>query len=125
MIENARRPLWMRTFAYYWANTGSSQDKKRSIEQEYMYLKKNKDEKVEKTETPDWLKGFVNDDKIETIATMLKGQTPILVTGDSSRNKFQVMPGGGYVTFEIKLPKNWNELVKPLGYEPIENFFLK
>lgn len=125
LIENARRPLWMRTFAYYWANTGSSQDKKRSIEQEYMYLKKNKDEKVEKTETPDWLKGFVNDDKIETIATMLKGQTPILVTGDSSRNKFQVMPGGGYVTFEIKLPKNWNELVKPLGYEPIENFFLK
>ena len=35
------------------------------------------------------------------------------------------MPGGGFVTTEIKLPKNWNELVAPLGYQPIENFYLK
>ena len=34
------------------------------------------------------------------------------------------MPGGGFVTNEIKLPENWNELVAPLGYEPIENFYL-
>ena len=33
------------------------------------------------------------------------------------------MPGGGFVTNEIKLPENWNELVAPLGYEPIENFY--
>ena len=48
-----------------------------------------------------------------------------LVTGDANRNKVQVMPGGGFVTTEIRLPKNWNELVSPLGYEPIENFYLK
>ena len=34
------------------------------------------------------------------------------------------MPGGGFVTNEIKLPENWNELVAPLGYEPIEHFYI-
>lgn len=28
------------------------------------------------------------------------------------------------VTNEIKLPEKWNELVAPLGYEPIENFYI-
>lgn len=60
-----------------------------------------------------------------TIATMNKGDTAFLVTGDANRNKVQVMPGGGFVTTEIKLPENWNELVEPLGYEPIEKFYLK
>lgn len=124
LIDTARRPLWMRTFAYYWANTGSSQHDKRTIDQEYNYLKNNSDEMAKLTDTPEWMKGFVQDDKIMTIATMKQGQTPMLVTGDSSRNKFQIMPGGGYVTVEIKLPENWNDLVKPLGYEPIENFYL-
>lgn len=109
---------------YYWANTGSKQDDKRTIEQEYYYLKNNTDEKAALTDTPEWMKGVVSDDKIMTIATMNKGQTPMLITGDASRNKFQVMPGGGYVTFEIELPDNWNELVTPLGYEPIEKFYL-
>lgn len=125
LIATARRPLWMRTFAYYWANTGSSQHDKRTIEQEYNYLKNKTDENVAMTDTPEWMKGFVDDDKIMTIATMKKGQTPLLITGDASRNKFQVMPGGGYVTVEIKLPENWNDLVKPLGYEPIEKFYLE
>ncbi len=124
LIKTARRPLWMRTFAYCWANTGSKQDDKRTIEQEYYYLKNNTDEKAALTDTPEWMKGVVSDDKIMTIATMNKGQTPMLITGDASRNKFQVMPGGGYVTFEIELPDNWNELVTPLGYEPIEKFYL-
>ncbi len=125
LIENARRPLWMRTCAYYWANTGSRQDQKRSFNSEYHYLLQKEDEKAELTPTPFWLKGIVKDEKIMTIATMNKGQTPLLVTGDSARNKFQVMPGGGYATVEIKLPKNWNELVEPLGYGKIEEFWLK
>ena len=29
------------------------------------------------------------------------------------------------MTTEIKLPENWNALVEPLGYEPIEKFYLK
>jgi hypothetical protein len=125
LIATARRPLWMRTFANYWANTGSQQITKRTIEQHYQMLLEDAAEKAELTDTPEWLRGFVDDAQIMTIATMLKGQTPLLITGDSDRNKFMTLPGGGYVTIGIDLPGNWNELVAGEGYEPIENFYLK
>lgn len=124
LIETARRPLALRAYALYWANTGSQQNNLMSFEDEYRKLIKDKDEKVSMTPVPDWYKSIIDDEKIATYACMNKGETPILVTGDSSRNKIQTMPGGGYVTTEIKLPENWNELVEPLGYEPIENFYL-
>ncbi|WP_407429592.1 hypothetical protein [Treponema sp.] len=125
LIETARRPLALRTYAHYWANTGSKQYTRRSFEEQYEMLLKDEDEQAALTPTPEWLKPVVGDEKIMTIATMNKGDTAFLVTGDENRNKFQVMPGGGFVTTEIKLPENWNELVAPLGYEPIENFYLK
>lgn len=124
LIEAARRPLALRTYAHYWANTGSQQDKRRTLEQHYEMLKKDNAEQVELTPVPEWYRGLIKEEKIETIACMNKGETPILVTGDSARNKIQTLPGGGYVTTEIKLPANWNELVAPLGYEPIEKFYL-
>ncbi|MCR4683745.1 MAG: hypothetical protein K5647_10485 [Clostridiales bacterium] len=125
LIATARRPLWMRTFANYWANTGSQQFDRRTIEEHYQMLLEDASEKAELTDTPEWLRGFVDDAQIMTIATMLKGQTLLLITGDSDRNKFMTLPGGGYVTIEIDLPGNWNELVAGEGYEPIENFYLK
>ena len=124
LIENARRPLWMRAYANYWANTGSTQFDKRTLEEHFQMLLADGDERAALTETPDWLKGLTDDEMIYTIATMLKGQTPILVTGDADRNKFQVMPGGGYATVKIRLPENWDELIAPMGYEPLENFYL-
>ncbi len=90
-----------------------------------VYLLRDPDEQAALTDTPDWLKGIVSEPQIETIATMIKGQTPLLVVGDADRNKFQVMPGGGYVTAEIKLPENWDELVAPLGYEPLSSFYIE
>ena len=125
LIETARRPLALRTYAHYWANTGSQQYKRRSFDEHYEMLKKDEAEQAEMTPTPEWYKPIVDENEIMTIATMNKGDTAFLVTGDANRNKVQVMPGGGFVTTEIKLPKNWNELVAPLGYEPIENFYLK
>ena len=125
LIETARRPLALRTYAHYWANTGSQQYKRRSFDEHYDMLKKDDAEQAALTPTPEWLKPIVDENEIMTIATMNKGDTAFLVTGDANRNKVQVMPGGGFVTTEIKLPKNWNELVEPLGYEPIENFYLK
>lgn len=125
LIETARRPLWMRTYAHYWANTGSQQFDKRTIEEHYQMLMRDQAEQAKMTDTPEWLKGIVEAEKIMTIATMNQGQTPLLVTGDSDRNKFQVMPGGGYVTREIRLPENWDELVAPLGYEPLSSFYLQ
>ncbi len=62
--------------------------------------------------------------EIETVATMVKGNTDIIITGDSSRNKTQVMPGGISISKEIKLSDNWNALVTSINYNPIESFYL-
>ena len=37
---------------------------------------------------------------------------------------FMVLPGGGYVTIEIRLPENWDALIAPMGYEPLSHFVL-
>lgn len=124
LIATARRPLYMRAYASYYANTGSQQTDKYSFRQYYGMLRRDKDEQAALTDVPAWLEDVVSDDEIWTIATMNKGQTPLLVTGDADRNKFQVMPGGGYVTMVIRLPDNWNALVVPLGYEPLESYYL-
>lgn len=125
LIATARRPVIERAYALYYANTGSKQD---TIPFEEYYakileeLKQTSDAKL--TATPEWLKGSGIPDEMWTFATMQKGETPFIVTGDTSRNKFQVMPGGGYATVEIKLPDNWDELLAPLGYEPLARFYL-
>lgn len=124
LIQFARRPLWMRTYAHYWANTGSQQDNRRTIQEHYKMLIGTEAEQAAMTDTPPWLRGIVKEQQIMTIAAMNKGQTPMLVLGDADRNKFQILPGGGYVTVKIELPENWDELVTPLGYEPLENFYL-
>ena len=48
----------------------------------------------------------------------------LLIAGDSARNKFMVLPGGGYITIEIKLPNQWDDLIAPMGYEPLNRFEL-
>ena len=125
LIATARRPLALRAYAHYWANTGSQQFRRRSFGEHCDMLAKNEAEQAARTPVPEWLKPLTSDDEMMTVATMKKGETALLVVGDASRNKVQVVPGGDYVTTEIRLPKNWNELVAPLGYEPIETFYLE
>jgi len=48
-----------------------------------------------------------------------------LVTGDPSRNKELCVPGGGFATVKIRLPKEWDQLMAERGYEPLEKFRLK
>lgn len=60
-----------------------------------------------------------------TVPTMQRGMTAFLITGDAARNKVQTMPGGGYATVKIELPKNWDLLMEELGYTPLKEFFLK
>ncbi len=122
LITTARRPLFMRAYANYWANTGSVQSEKYTFEEYYRHLMRSEEEHALQTEVPAWLSGVVSQDKIWTIATMNKGQTPLLITGDSARNKFMVLPGGGYIMIEIKLPDQWDILVAPMGYEPLSHF---
>lgn len=128
LIDAARRPLWLRAYALYYANTGSRQDDI-PFDEYYEKLKNEATQKyteqAEITDPPDWYKGLLPEETlIWTIPTMNKGETKIIVTGDDVRNKVQVMPGGGYATAEIRLPDNWDELVAPMGYEPLASFRL-
>ena len=98
LVQTARRPLWLRVFANYWANTGSFQYLTHSIEEHYQQLLNDPEEQAAMTAVPPWLSMlFPGMSEIMTVATMNPGQTPVLVCGDNSRNKAQVMPGGGYV----------------------------
>ncbi|MBQ6233889.1 MAG: hypothetical protein IJJ80_10340 [Clostridia bacterium] len=124
LIETARRPLYMRTYANYWANTGSVQSDKYTFEEYYRRLIHTDAEQAAMTDTPEWLKGVTKQKQIWTIAAMNPGETAMLIAGDRARNKFMVLPGGGYVTFEILLPDDWDNLVAPMGYEPLSRFKL-
>ena len=59
-----------------------------------------------------------------TIPTMQRGMTAFIITGDAARNKVQTMPGGGYATVQIELPRNWDKLMTELGYQPLKEFYL-
>ena len=65
-----------------------------------------------------------SESSIQTIATMTKGETVFLITGDTARNKVQVMPGGGYSTVRVQVPERWDQLAKEKGYMPLNSFFL-
>ena len=124
LIATARRPLYMRAYANYWANTGSVQSDKYTFEEYYRRLLRDSSEQAAETDVPSWLKGVVRQQRIWTVATMNRGETAFLIAGDSARNKFMVLPGGGYSTIEIRLPENWDVLIAPMGYEPLEHFLL-
>lgn len=121
LVENARRPLWMRAYAYYYANTGGALTK--SFDTVYNELKRTASEDAKTTASPPWMNGITYSE-IDTVAAMIKGNTDIIVTGDGSRNKVQVMPGGISVTREVKLSDNWNELVTSVTYPQIDSYIL-
>ena len=73
--------------------------------------------------TPAWYDSA--DSQLLTIPTMKPGMTAFLVTGDAARNKVQTMPGGGYATVRIELPKHWDRLMENLGYPPLSVCFLR
>jgi hypothetical protein len=123
LIKTARRPAHMRAYANYWANPGSQQFDRHTFAQHLAHIIRK--EKAEPTNLPPWFPPQLNGEtKVQTVAVMEAGMTPILVTGDRNRNKVQVMPGGAYVTLPIELPKNWDALMKELGYPPLISFYL-
>ena len=74
------------------------------------------------TPTPQWYDSPEGEQL--TIPTMKRGMTAFIITGDAARNKVQTMPGGGYATIQIELPRNWNKLMEELGYKPLKEFYL-
>jgi len=121
LIKNARRPLWMRAYAYYYANTCGALTK--SFADVYDELKSAEAEDAKTTASPAWMNGITYSN-IDTVATMTKGNTDIIITGDSSRNKTQVMPGGVAVTQSVELPSAWDELMTSMSYQPLSSFYL-
>lgn len=99
LIKHSRRPLKERAFANYYANPGGSKDNgEHNLRQYTGYLKRT--EEAELTPTPEWYDS--SEATLLTIPTMEPGMTAIIITGDASRNKVQIMPGGGYATEKIE-----------------------
>ena len=121
LINLSRRPLQERAFANYYANPGGAKDGGQHTLKQYTgHLRRT--EQAQMTVAPAW--HDTDAQQIETIPTMRKNMTVFLVTGDAARNKIQTMPGGGYSTVEIELPKNWDQLMKAAGYQPFKEFCL-
>lgn len=122
LIEVSRRPLRERVFANYYANPGGAKDGgTHNIRQYTGHLRRT--EGAQTTPTPEWYD--TPEDYIETIPTMQQGMTQFLITGDNSRNKLQTMPGGGYSTIKIELPRNWDTLMNELGYQALKTFYIE
>lgn len=118
----ARRPVKERAFANYYANPGSEKDGgEHTLKQYSSHIQKT--EKASMTNTPPWYDSQAK--QLLTIPTMRPNATAYIITGDAARNKVQTMPGGGCATERIELPRNWDTLMEELGYEPLQNFYLK
>ena len=130
LINTARRPLWMRTYAHYWANTGSKIHLNTTFDQHYNDIKKGlSTENVERdfvsqTPAPEWLKNIVPFETIDTTQTIEANNTGFVITGGDISSQIQVMPGGDTCSFNVNLPRNWDSLVANEGYNPIGNYYL-
>jgi len=122
LIESSRRPVKERAFANYYANPGGAKDGgQHNLRQYQGHIRK--DEGGEMTPTPAWYDSPEAEQM--TIPTMKRGMTAFIITGDAARNKVQTMPGGGYATIKIDLPRNWDSLMANLGYAPLSEFILR
>lgn len=123
IVKTSRIPLGERAFANYWGNPGSAFDPdthpvsrhERRIEYS---------ENAEETQTPPWL-AWTGIESIMTVPAIERGKSAFLVTGDPSRNKELCVPGGGFATIKIALPKAWDSLMAERGYKPLADFTLK
>ena len=121
LVNNSRRPAYERAFANYYANAGGRKDGGEHSFQQYLrYIIST--ESGDETPTPVWYD--TKSETMTTVPTMQKGTTAFLITGDSSRNKVQTMPGGGFSTISIDLPANWDSLMSAKGYPALKDFYL-
>ena len=122
MVKSARIPLGERAFANYWGNPGSAFDPaKHPLTGHERRIASAENAKV--TSTPPWL-GWTGIDSVPTIPAMERDKSAILVTGDPARNKELCVPGGGFATIKIVLPKAWDSLMADRGYRPLSDFML-
>ena len=118
----ARIPLGQRTFANYWGNPGSAFDPEK-YPSAWHERRIRQNEGAAWTDTPPWL-NWTGADEMETVPAMAPGKSAFIVTGDPSRNKSLCVPGGGFATVKIVLPKAWDALMAERGYKPLTDFRL-
>ena len=123
LINTARQPLASRAYANYWANPGSAFNEKTYSLPRHAYKIAGK-ENAATTVVPPWLE-WTGAIEMETVPVMQLGKSAIIITGDANRNKTMCVPGGGFTSVKIELPRNWNELMAKAGYEPLTTFMLK
>ena len=121
---NARRPMLMRAFAYYYADAEGVLSAGKTFAEVYDELVAREEEGARITSAPAWLGGITNP-KIMTGSALKAGNTRILVTGDASRNKTQVMPGGKSVTVALELPAAWDALLASLQRKELSSCLLQ
>jgi hypothetical protein len=81
---------------------------------------------AEKGKLPPWYPKLPGWEDVVTTPAVTQGRLQILVCGDPNRNKAQTLAGGmGGATKEIRLPANWDELMKKAGYRPLSEFSIK
>ena len=121
--EAARIPLAARAFANYWGNPGSAFSPGRySLQMHERRIASA--EGARETCTPPWL-AWTGRERIETVPAMAEGKSAFLVTGDRSRNKEMCLPGGGFATVKVRLPREWDKLMAERGYEPLAKFRIR
>lgn len=118
LIIWSRRPVKERAFANLYANTGGQKDY--TLEQYIQHIKRS--EGGQTTPTPPWYDR--RQTTIETIATMRKDSTIFIITGDTARNKVQVMPGGDFSIREVEVPEKWDSIMAAKGYPSLESMYL-
>ena len=131
LIAASLRPLWMRTYAHYWANTGSKIHLNRTFDEYYEALKNG--EETENVEAdivsfevaPPWFAGVVPFGRIDCVRTMDKGHTGIVIAGSEQIREMQVLPGGDCASYQVGLPKDWYSQTKGLGYPQLSDCELK
>lgn len=113
LADHARRPMAMRAYAYRACDTEGLRTAGKTQKEVYDLLVARPEEDARITTAPAWLNGITNP-KIMTGASVKAENVRIVVTGDASRNKTQVMPGGKAVTVELETPDEWEALLKEL-----------
>jgi hypothetical protein len=82
--------------------------------------------RAEKGKLPPWLPRFPGWEEIKTTPVLAnESDLEILVLGDPSRNKVQTLSANGYNSIQVRLPANWDALMKTAGYRPLEEFLLR
>ena len=123
LIRTARRPVEERAYANYWGNPGSAFNPETYPLRRHV-ARIGRTEGAEKGAVPPWL-GWTGKEQLETVPVMAAGKTAMIVTGDANRNKTMCVPGGGFASVKIELPKKWDELMEQAGYRPLKEFFLE